>query len=174
MRDRMDVTQLAVLDAEEVRIGRTAAAGCVSGAEGAERDDSADCRVHHEAAVRDVHTARDADVTAVIRGSFAGMHAAAFRAVAGVAPRHQILFLFKKRIEIGIGGSDQRVARIALVGGNGVPLLSGRILFVGVGAESPITRRGPDDFDLGDLVVVDAQARAENVGMFLVSSRSPR
>jgi hypothetical protein len=33
-----------------------------------------------------------------------------------------VFFLFKKRIEVGVGRSDQRVARIAFVGRNGVPL----------------------------------------------------
>ena len=121
MRQGVHVTQFAILHAEEMSIGRAAAAGWVSGAEGAEHHDRTDRLVHHEAAVGDVHAARDADITAVIRGSFAGVRAA-FRAVAGVAPRHQVLFPFKKRIEVGVGSRDQRVARIALVGGNGVPL----------------------------------------------------
>src|SRR4029453_10209199 len=39
MRQGMHVAKLAVLHAEEVSIGRTASAGCVSGAEGAENHD---------------------------------------------------------------------------------------------------------------------------------------
>ena len=51
MGQRVNVTQLAVFHAEEMSIGRTAAAVCISGAEGTERNHSTDCRVHHEAAV---------------------------------------------------------------------------------------------------------------------------
>ena len=69
MRQRVHVAQLAVFHAEEMSIGRTAAAVCVSGAEGAERHHRTDRRVHHEAAVGDVHTTRDADIAAVIGGA---------------------------------------------------------------------------------------------------------
>src|SRR5262245_22734609 len=72
MRQCMDVAQLAVLYAEEMSIGRTAAAVCVAGAEGAERHNRTDCRVHHEASVGDVHTTRDADIATVLGDSFAG------------------------------------------------------------------------------------------------------
>ena len=129
MRQRVNVAQLAVFHAEEMSIGRTAAAVCVSGAEGTEHDHTTDSRVHHEAAVGYVHTTRDSDIAAVHGRPVAGVHTA-FRAVAGIAPRHQILFLFKKRIEIGIGSCDQGVSCIALVGRNGVPLFCGRILQV--------------------------------------------
>src|SRR5437667_8315 len=49
MRECVDVAQLAVFHAEEMSVGRTAATGCVSGAEGVERHNRTDCRVHHEA-----------------------------------------------------------------------------------------------------------------------------
>ena len=42
------------------------------------------------------------------------------------------------------------------------------MLEVGVGVEQPIARRRPEDLDLGDLVVVHAQARAEHVRIRLV------
>src|SRR5262249_35421243 len=121
MRQCVDITKLAILHAEEMSIGRAAAAVCIAGSKGAERHDGADCRIHNEAAVGDVHTTRYADITTVIGGSFAGV-CAAFGAVAWVAPRHQVLFLFKKRVEVGVGGGDQRVTRVAFIGGNNVPL----------------------------------------------------
>jgi hypothetical protein len=40
---------------------------------------------------------------------------AAFGAIAGVAPRHKVLLLLEKRIEVSVGGGDKSVARIALV-----------------------------------------------------------
>src|SRR5262245_56053791 len=103
MRQRVHVAQRAILDAKEVCVGRAAATVCATGAEGAEHDDRTDCRVHDETAVGDVHTARHADVTAVGGGSVASV-CAAFRAVARVAPRHQILLPFEKRIEVGVRG----------------------------------------------------------------------
>ena len=102
-----------------------------------------------------------------IGDAFAGVRAA-FRAIAGIAPRHEILLPFEKRIEVGVGGGDQRVARVALVGGNDVPLLGRRILQVGVGVEQPIAGRRPEDLDLGDLVVIHAQPRAEDIRLLLV------
>src|SRR5262249_38861741 len=90
---RVHGAQFAVLDAEEMRIGRAAAADSVSGAEGAEHHDRSDRRIHDETAVGDVDAARDADVAAVGRRSVAGVRAA-FRAIARVAPRHEILFAF--------------------------------------------------------------------------------
>jgi hypothetical protein len=86
MRQRVHVAQLAVLHAEQVSIGRTAAAGGVSGAEGTERHHRTDRLVHHEAAVRDVHTARDADLAGIVGSASAGVRAA-FRAIARHAPR---------------------------------------------------------------------------------------
>src|SRR5262249_26866966 len=50
----VDVAQLAILHPEEMSIGRTAAPLRVSRAEGAERHDGTDGRVHHESAVGDV------------------------------------------------------------------------------------------------------------------------
>src|SRR5262245_46528543 len=75
MSQRVDITKLAILHAEEMSIGSAAAAICVSGAEGAEHHDGTDCRVHHEAAVGDIYTTRYADIAAVIGGSFAGVRA---------------------------------------------------------------------------------------------------
>ncbi len=88
MRQRVHVAQLAILHAEEVSIGR-AAAGCVAGPESAERHDRTGRRVHDEAAVGNIHTTRDADLAGVLRDSFAGVRAA-FRAIAGETPRHQV------------------------------------------------------------------------------------
>jgi hypothetical protein len=124
MCQRVHIAQLATLDAEEVSIRRTAAAVGISSAERAEHHDRADRRVHHEAAVGDVHAARDADIAAVHDGSITGVRAA-FCAVAGVTPRDKVLFTFKERIEVGVGCGDQCVARILLSDGNGSPLLGG-------------------------------------------------
>ena len=114
MRHGVHVAQFAVLDAEEVSVWRAAASVCVSSAESAERDDSTDRRVHNEAAVCDIHTARHANIATVIGVPSARVHAA-FGAVAGIAPRHKVLLLLEKRIEVSVGGGDKSVARIALV-----------------------------------------------------------
>src|SRR5215475_1839687 len=103
-------------------IGSAAAAVGASGAEGAECNDRTDCRVHHEPAIGDVHATWYADITAVVGVSSTGMHGAAFGAIAGITPRHQVLFLFEKRIEIGISRGDERIAGVTLVGGKGVPI----------------------------------------------------
>ena len=114
MRHGVHVAQFAVLDAEEVSVWRAAASVCVSRAKGTEGDNRADCRIHHEAAVCDIHTARHADIATVIGVPSARVHAA-FGAIAGVAPRHKVLLLLEKRIEVSVGGGDKSVARIALV-----------------------------------------------------------
>src|SRR5215510_4304330 len=108
-----------------MRVWRAAAAVGASRTERAEHNDRADRRIDDEAAVGDVHPAWYADIAAVRRIAFAGV-CATFCSLARIAPRHSIFFPFEKRIEIGIGGGDQRVARVALVGWNGVPLLSAR------------------------------------------------
>src|SRR5215471_5434172 len=108
-----------------MRIRSAAAAVRASGAERAERHDRTDGRVHYEAAVGDIHATRYADITAVIGVSSAGVHGAAFGAVAGITPGHQVLFLFEKRVEIGVGSGDECVARVPLFGGNGVPFFFG-------------------------------------------------
>src|SRR5262249_17974561 len=121
MRECVDVSQLAILHSEQMCVRRTAAALYVSCAERTEHHDRPDRWVHHKAAVGDVHTTWDTDITAVLRHTSARM-CSSFGAVAGVPPRHEVFFLFKKRVEVSIGSGDQRVARIALVDGNGVPL----------------------------------------------------
>src|SRR5687768_11001994 len=124
VRQRVHVAEFSVLHAEQVRVGRAAAAVGAAGAEGAEHHDRPERLVDDEAAVGDVHAARHADVAAVSRGSVAGVHAA-FRAVARIAPRYEVLLPFQKGIEVRVGGGDQRAARVAAVGGNGIPLLAG-------------------------------------------------
>ena len=66
VRQRVHVAQLAVLDAEQMRIGRAAAAIRAAGAERAVHDDRADHLVHDEAPVRDVDAARHADLAAIV------------------------------------------------------------------------------------------------------------
>src|SRR5262245_13920206 len=61
MRQRVHVAQLAIFHAEEMRIGRAAAAICVSGAEGAEHHNRTNRRVDDKTAVGDVHPTRNAD-----------------------------------------------------------------------------------------------------------------
>src|SRR5215831_17788603 len=76
MRQRVHVVELAVFDAEEVAVGRAAAAVGVARAERAEHLDRADGLVDDEPTVGDVHAARDTDVTAVGRGPVSGMRTA--------------------------------------------------------------------------------------------------
>src|SRR5215475_10147722 len=137
MCERVDVVQFAVLHAEEMTVGRAAAAVGISGAERAEHLNRADRLVDDEAAVGDVHTTRNADIAAVRWRPVAGVRAA-FGAITRIAPRDQILFPFEKRIEIGVGSRDKRAARVALIGGNDVPLFRRRVLQVVVSVEQPI------------------------------------
>ena len=104
----------------------------------------------------------------VCRRALARMHAA-FNAHAGIAPGHQVGLPFQEGIEVGIGCLDQVGARTALLRDNGIPVLRGRgypQVFIGV--EEPVARTGPDDFDLGNLVVIYPQASAGHVGRGLV------
>src|ERR1051325_11596097 len=102
----MDVLELAVLDAEEVRIGRPAAAIGVARAKRAEGHYGSDSLVNHEVPVRDVDAARYANVAGIIRSSLARMHPA-LGAVAGVTPRHQVFFPFQKSIQVSVRGRYQ-------------------------------------------------------------------
>ena len=97
-----------------------------------------------------------------VGNAFTGVRAA-FGALARVAPRHQVLLPFEERIEVGVGGGDERVARIALLAGIVSHFSVDDHFRVLVGVEQPVTGRRPQDFDFGNLVVVDAQARAEDV-----------
>src|SRR5688572_32438744 len=99
MRERVNVAQLAIFHAEEMRIGSAAAAVWVSGPEGAEHDDRTDRLIHHEATVRDVHTSRDSDITGVSRAAGSEVPAS-FDALAGNTPWHEVRFLFEKCIEV--------------------------------------------------------------------------
>src|SRR5665213_4218684 len=113
MRQGVDVMELAVLDTEEVGVGRSAAAWGGAGAESTEGHYGANRFVDHEAAVHNVHAARDANVAGIVLSSLAGAHAA-LGAVAGVTPRHQVLFPFEKRIQVSVRRGHQRVACVAL------------------------------------------------------------
>src|SRR5690606_25173027 len=66
VRQRVHVAQLAVLDAEQVRVGCAAAAVRAARAEGAERDDRAHDRIDDETTVRDVHAARHARIATIV------------------------------------------------------------------------------------------------------------
>src|SRR5215831_4121394 len=167
MRQRMHVVQLAVFHSKEMTVGRTAAAIGVSSAERTKDLDRSNGLVDDEAAVGDVHAARNAHIATVGRGSVAGVRAP-FRTIAGIAPRDQIFLPFEKRIEVGVGRGNERGARVALTGGNDVPFLRRRVLQVVVGVEEPIARGSPEDFDLGDLVAIDTQARPKHVRLLLI------
>src|SRR5215813_10147796 len=98
MRQRVDETQPAILDSEEVRIWRPAASGRGAGAESAEGHHSSNRLVDDETPVRDVHAAWHAYLAGIIRGSLAGMHAA-FGAVAGVTPWHEVHFPLEECVQ---------------------------------------------------------------------------
>src|SRR5262252_7541087 len=89
VRQRVDVVQLAVFDPEEMTVRCAAAAVHASRAERTEHLDRADRLVDDEAAVGDVHAARNADVAAIGGRTGAGVRAA-FSAIARIAPRDQI------------------------------------------------------------------------------------
>src|SRR5688572_6933128 len=167
MRERVHVAELAVLDAEQVRIGRTAPAIRPAGAERAVDDDGADGFVHDEAAIHDVHTARHADLAAIGWRILARVHAA-FDAHARKAPWDLVDLPLEKRVEVRVGGADERFARVTLLGRNRTPVLRRRVLQVVVGVEEPIACGRPDDLDLGNLVVIDAHARAKHVRLGLI------
>jgi hypothetical protein len=88
-----------------VGIRRSAAAGSGAGAERAESHDGSNRLVDDEVPVRDVDAAWYADITGIIRRPLAGMHTA-LGAVAGITPRHQVLFSFQERIQIRVSGGD--------------------------------------------------------------------
>ena len=119
MRQCVYKTKLAILYAEEVSVGYSVA----SRAECAERYSRTDHLVHNEATVGNIHTGRDTDIAAILGPRWPGacVHAA-FRTVARVTPRHQFQLLFEECVEVGSGSGDQCGARIALFGGNRVPL----------------------------------------------------
>ena len=96
--------------------------------------------VHHKAAIDDINTARDTNLAAVRRRSFAGI-GTAFDPDTGKAPWYKIDLLFQERVEVGIGRGHQR---------------------------SAVARRGPQDFNFGDLVVIYAQTGTDHVRRFLV------
>src|ERR1700679_3633754 len=117
VRQRVDETQLAVFDAEEVRIRRSAAAGGGAGAEGAERHYGSDRLIHNEVAVGDIDATRYADLTGIVRTSAARMHAT-LGAVAGGTPGDEIHPGFKERVEVGVGGGLKRGTGVALGSGD--------------------------------------------------------
>jgi hypothetical protein len=69
MRQRVDVAQLPVLDAEEVGVGRSAAAVRASRPERAEDHYGANGFVNDEVPVRNIDAARHADLAGIIRSS---------------------------------------------------------------------------------------------------------
>ena len=83
MRQRVDVAQLAVLDAKEMRIRRSAAAISRAGAKRAEGHHGSNRFVHDEVPVRNIDAARYANLAGVFWNSLAGVHPA-FGAVASV------------------------------------------------------------------------------------------
>src|ERR1700688_4390300 len=127
MCQRMDETQFAVLDAEEVGIRRSAAPGGGARAERTERDDGSNRLIDHEVPVGDIDAARYANLTGIVWRSLARMHTT-LGAVAGETPRHQIHFPFKKCIQVSVSGGYQRRAGVAPGGGDGAPILGGCVL----------------------------------------------
>src|SRR5690606_20388444 len=114
MRDRVDVTQLAVLDPEHVRVRRTAAAVGPAGTEGAPHHYGAQHFIDHKTTVGDVHARWHARLAGVLRRVAAGEHAA-LDALAGIAPWHQVDLRLEEGVEIGVGRIHQRRARVATV-----------------------------------------------------------
>src|ERR1019366_5412819 len=101
MRQRVDETQFAILDAEEVSIRRSAAAG--AGAERAERHYGSNRLIDYEVPVGDIDAARYANLTGIIWSSPARMHTT-LGAVTWETPRHQVHFPFKECIQVSVGG----------------------------------------------------------------------
>src|SRR5262252_5266516 len=101
MRQSVDETQFAVLDAEEMGIWRSTASGRGAGAESAERHDRSNRLVNDEAPIRDVDAARHANLAPIVRGPLAGMHPA-FGAVARVTPWHEVHLSFEECVQVSV------------------------------------------------------------------------
>src|SRR5579859_3074663 len=93
--------------------------------EGAKPNHRSNRLVNDEASRDDIDTGRYADRAAVVREAFASAKTA-LGSVARFAPRHQVELLLEERIKVGISGSYQGFASIALSGRDHSPILAGR------------------------------------------------
>src|ERR1044072_837470 len=114
-------------------------------------------------AVGDVDASGDASGAGIVGSAFAGV-CAAFCAIAGIAPGNDIQLPFKECIEVSISGGDQRGAAVALGGGDGRPVFSGRVLVIVIGVKEQIAGGGPEHLDFRDEAVIDPEPGAKCVG----------
>ena len=163
----MHEAKLSVLHPEQVRIGCACHAAGAAGAKSTPDHYRADHFVHHEAAVGNVHASRQAGFAGIRVGSLCRGHAA-FDSHARIAPRNQVSLPLQEGVKVGGGPAHQLGVGIAPVGRDGPPILFRRILQVVIGVEQPLPRRSRNQFDLGDLVVIDAQPHADHIGIGLV------
>src|SRR6185312_269606 len=89
VRQRMHITQLAVLDTEQMAVGCTAAAVGTTRAECAEHLHRAEHLIDHEVAIDDIDPAGHSHLATVGRGVFAGV-GAALGSLAGEAPGNTV------------------------------------------------------------------------------------